>query len=135
MGKVSAVLLAALVLAATGMLGTVARAGKSSVALTYTLYHPSSDTYVVEYAVQKRGGGSMDLAVSHECVLDGEIVQDRLNRLYWTGPGNKVGTWTTTVYEGSECTALVVDLSRSSSSGNSRDGYLPVSEPVTYIVR
>ncbi|HWQ27724.1 MAG TPA: hypothetical protein VNN12_01725 [Dehalococcoidia bacterium] len=135
-----AVLRAAVVLLAFAALATspalAAKGGKPSVRLSYHVYALADGSRVVDYAVERTGAGGADLAVSHRCVLDGTLVQDRLNRLYWSGPGDKTGHWTTAVIPGSACTAVVVDLTRpvSETSSASGPGYVEVSAPVSYQV-
>ncbi|HXF50152.1 MAG TPA: hypothetical protein VNM43_00525 [Dehalococcoidia bacterium] len=109
-----------------------AKGGKPAVRLSYDLYAFADGSRVVDYTAERTGAGGADLAVSHRCSLDGDIVESRLNRLYWSGPGDKVGHWTTSVPAGAWCTAVVVDLARPLSGTWS--GYLEVSAPVSYVV-
>ncbi len=133
-------LAAVVALMASAMAVDSAAAGKPpKVSLSYQLYSSVVDNdIVVEYTVQSKGG-NMDLAVSHECYTDDELVQSRTNRLYWSGKGqDKAGTWDLNVQAGSECFAVVVDLSQSTSSAGSASvtssGYAEVSASVRYIV-
>lgn len=109
---------------------------RPAVRLSYELYTLADGSRRVEYIAERTGAGGADLAVSHRCFLDGTLVQDRLNRLYWSGPGNKTGRWDTNVLPESACTAVVVDLARSvpGTSSASGTGYLEVSAPVSYVV-
>jgi hypothetical protein len=113
-------------------------AAKPQVQLSYQLYSFADGTFVVDYTVQSKGGGGMDLAVSHECFSGGELVQAWTNRLYWSGSGaNKTGHWNTQVEGGNACFAVVVDVSQPSSGvGNLRtSGFMEVSAPVSYVVQ
>ena len=113
-------------------------AAKPEVKLSYQLYSFDDGTFVVDYIVQSKGGGGMDLAVSHECFSGGEPVQAWTNRLYWSGSGaNKTGHWNTQVEGGNECFAVVVDISQPNSGvGNVRtSGFVEVSAPVSYVVQ
>ena len=113
-------------------------AGKPQVGLSYQLYSFDDGTFVVDYTVQSKGGGGMDLAVSHECFSGGELVQAWTNRLYWSGSGaSKTGHWNTQVEGGNECFAVVVDVSQPDSGGTSfvSSGYRQVSAAVRYVVQ
>ena len=116
-----------------------AQAGKPGADLSYQLYSFDDGTFKVDYIVQSKGG-SMDLAVSHECTMDGEVVQSRINRVYWSGKGqDKEGHWNLQVPAGAECTGVAVDLDQSSGTDGTASvtssGYMEVSSPVSYAVQ
>jgi hypothetical protein len=113
-------------------------AAKPQVGLSYQLYSFDDGTFVVDYMVQSKGGGGMDLAVSHECFSGDQLVQAWTNRLYWSGNGaNKTGHWNTQVEGGNECFAVVVDLDQPASGEVSLTsfGYAEVSPVVRYVVQ
>lgn len=125
-GLVAAALLAAL---SIGMVDA-ARGGKkhnlitqaATHELSYALYPQANGGMVVDYSVVAWDGlvidqylpGFIDLAVMHRCTLAGVVIQ-RTNRLYWSTnyvgeEGVLMGHWNTTVFAGSECTAVLVDV-------------------------
>jgi len=132
-------LLAAVVaLMASAVAVDSAAAGKPQVGLSYQLYSSADGTFVVDYTVPSKGAGNMDLAVSHECSSDGQLVQEWTNRLYWSGKGaDKTGHWNIPVQGGNECFAVVVDLGQPASGALSltTSGYAQVSPVVHYAVQ
>jgi hypothetical protein len=130
--------LVALAIVATPVNAAPGGNGKSKVELSYELYSFDDGTFVVDYTVPGKGVGNMDLAVSHECVSDGQVVQAWTNRLYWSGKGaDKAGHWNTQVQSGNECSAVVVDLDQPDSGALrlASSGYAEVSPPVHYVVQ
>ena len=117
---------------------TGAQAGKPGVQLGYQIYSFSDGTFKVDYIFSAKGG-SMDLAVSHECSIDGELVQSRTNRVYWSGNGkDKEGHWNLAVPAGADCTAVAIDLDQTDGGGSiatTSSGYMQVSPPVSYSVQ
>jgi hypothetical protein len=131
-------LAAVVALMASALAVDSAAAGKPQVGLSYQLYGFVDGTFVVDYTVPSKGAGSMDLAVRHECFLDGVLVQSRTNRLYWSGKGaDKAGHWNIQVQGGTECFAVVVDVDQPVSGGASltSSGYAQVSPMVHYMVQ
>ena len=115
-----------------------AAAGKPQVGLSYELYGFADGTFVVDYTVPSKGAGNMDLAVSHECFSDSQLVQTWTNRLYWSGKGaDKAGHWNIRVQGGNECFAVVVDLGQpvSGAASLTSSGYAEVSPEVHYVVQ
>ena len=76
--------------------------------------------------------------MSHECFSDGELIQSRTNRVYWSGKGqDKAGHWNLSVQGGAECFAVVVDLDQTSTSSGvslTSSGYVEVSPTLSYTV-
>ena len=136
--RIVAVVVVAAVLLAAALAVDSASAGKPQVGLSYQLYSFADGTFVVDYTVPSKGAGSMDLAVSHECFSDGQLVQEWTNRLYWSGKGaDKAGNWNIGVQGGNECFAVVVDLGQPASGALSltTSGYAQVSPVVHYAVQ
>ena len=98
----------------------------SKVKLAYQVYDEGEPEYVVvDYIVEAKGGGNIDFAVKHECVVDGEVIQSRTNRVYWSGKGqDRAGHWNLRVPRGGTCTAVVIDLDA---------GKAELTDPVEYV--
>jgi len=138
MSRILALVAVATVLLASALAVDSATAGKPQVGLSYQLYSFADSTFVVDYTVPSKGAGSMDLAVSHECFSDGQLVQEWTNRLYWSGKAaDKAGHWNIQVQGGNECFAAVVDLGQPASGALSltTSGYAQVSPVVHYVVQ
>jgi len=124
-------------LMALTMISTGAEAGKPQVQLSYQLYSFDDGSHKVEYTV-KKGSGSADLAVHHQCFSDGTLVADRMNRVYWSGRGaDRTGNWIASVNAGDSCSAVVIDVSQpmtGESLSAASGGYMAVSSPVRYVV-
>jgi hypothetical protein len=136
--RILALVAVAAVLLAAAVAVDSATAGKPQVGLSYQLYSSVDGTFVVDYTVPSKGAGNIDLAVSHECFSDGQLVQEWTNRLYWSGKGaDKAGHWNIPVQGGNECFAAVVDLGQPASGALSltTSGYAQVSPVVHYVVQ
>jgi hypothetical protein len=115
-----------------------ATAGKPQVGLSYQLYSFTDGTFKVDYVVSSKGAGNIDLAVSHKCFSDGELVQYWTHRPLWSGKGaDRAGHWNIEVLGGNECYAVVVDVDQPVSGGVSltSSGYAEVSPIVHYVVQ
>ena len=136
--RIVALLAVAAVLLAAALAVDSASAGKPQVGLSYQLYSGVDGTFVVDYIVPSKGAGNMDLAVSHECFSDGDLVQAWTHRLLWSGKGaDRAGHWNIEVQGGNECYAVVVDVDQPASGALSltTSGYAQVSPVVHYVVQ